>query len=185
MLEHILIKQFVNRLSNEVSKERVILKAPKTLTEAAQFARFAQSAIRVTQNHSTVASTQSTVSSLGFRGRGSSSGPSGFASRGRVRSTTHFGVFRDRGQGRSVGRGAFNLESRASRSGPKSKQSTQQNSGAIKCFDCQKLGYYARDCRSGSNFGQGRDTSKLERAPTPKPSLLVLQAPGINCWSRF
>ena len=35
MLEHILIKQFVNCLNKEVSRERVILKAPKTLTEAA------------------------------------------------------------------------------------------------------------------------------------------------------
>ena len=51
MLEHILIKQFVNGLSNEVSRERVILKAPKTLTEAAQFARFAESAVRVARNH--------------------------------------------------------------------------------------------------------------------------------------
>ena len=38
MLEHILIKQFVNGLNNEVSRERVILREPKTLTEAAQFA---------------------------------------------------------------------------------------------------------------------------------------------------
>ena len=86
MLEHILIKQFVNGLSNEVSRERVILKAPKTLTEAAQFARFAESAVRVVRNHSTAASTPSTLSSLGFRGRGSSSGTSGFASRGREQS---------------------------------------------------------------------------------------------------
>ena len=55
MLEHILIKQFVNGLSNEVSRERVILKAPKTLTEVAQFARFAESAVRVARNHSTAA----------------------------------------------------------------------------------------------------------------------------------
>ena len=82
MLEHILIKQFVNGLSNEVSRERVILKAPKTLTEAAQFAQFEESSVRVARNYSTVASTPSTVSSLGFRARGSSSGPSRYASRG-------------------------------------------------------------------------------------------------------
>ena len=39
MLEHILIKQFVNWLSNEVSRERVILNAPKALTKATQFSR--------------------------------------------------------------------------------------------------------------------------------------------------
>ena len=36
MLEHILIKQFKNGFNNELSKERVILKALKTFTEAAQ-----------------------------------------------------------------------------------------------------------------------------------------------------
>ena len=61
MLEHILIKQFVNGLSNEVSRERVILKAPKTPIEAAQFARFAESAVSFSRDHSTAASTPSTV----------------------------------------------------------------------------------------------------------------------------
>ena len=89
MFEHILIKQFVNGLNNEVSREHVILKALKTLTEAAQFARFAESAVRVARNHSTAASTPSTVSSLGFRGRDSSSGPSGFSSRGREQFIIH------------------------------------------------------------------------------------------------
>ena len=102
MLEHILIKKFVPGLSNKVSRESVILKAPKTLTEAAQFARFAKSAFRVTRNYSAAASTPSTVSSLGLRGRGSSSGPIGFSSRGREQSTTRFGGFRGRGRGRSV-----------------------------------------------------------------------------------
>ena len=36
MLEYILIKQFTNGLNNELSRKRVILKAPKILTEAAQ-----------------------------------------------------------------------------------------------------------------------------------------------------
>ena len=45
MLEHILIKQFTNGLNNELSSERVILKAPKTLIEAAQYAQFSESAV--------------------------------------------------------------------------------------------------------------------------------------------
>ena len=40
MLKHILIKKFTNGLNNELSRKRVILKAPKTFTEAAQYARF-------------------------------------------------------------------------------------------------------------------------------------------------
>ena len=112
MLEHILIKQFVNGLNNEVSRERVILKAPKTLTEAAKFARFSESAVRVARNHSAAPSSSSTVSSLGFRGRGSSSGPRGFASRGRKQSVTRDNNFRGRGQGRSSGRGTFGAVTR-------------------------------------------------------------------------
>ena len=168
MLEHLLIKQFVNRLSNEVSREGVILKAFKTLTKAAQFARFAESAIRVARNHTTAASTPSTVSSLGFRGRGSSIGPSVFASRGREQSTTRFGGFRGRGRGRSIGRGAFNSESRASSSGPKFGQTQQQNPRTIQFFNCQKLGHYARDCRAGSGVGQGRDTFEYWRKRRPQ-----------------
>ena len=101
MLEHILIKQFVNGLKNEVSRERVILKAPKTLTEVAQFARFSESAVRVARNHSAAPSSSSTVSSLGFRGRGSGSCPRGFASRGREQSGIRDNNFRGRGRNRS------------------------------------------------------------------------------------
>ena len=66
MLEHILIKQFTNGLNNELSRERVILKSPKTLTEAAQYARFSESAVRVARTHSAAPSTPSAVSSLGL-----------------------------------------------------------------------------------------------------------------------
>ena len=102
-----------------MSRKRVILKALKTLTEAAQFARFEVSAVSVARNNSTPASTPNTLSSLGFRGRESSSGPSGFASRGFEQSITRFRGFLGRGRNRSVGRGAFNSESRASSSEPK------------------------------------------------------------------
>ena len=112
----------------------------------------------------TAAITPSKVSSLGFRGRESSSNPSGF----REQSTTRFGDFRGRGRGRSVGRGGFNSESRSSSSGPKFGQSQQQNSRNIKCFNCQKLAHYARDCRSGSGFGQSRDTSGNCRVRQPQ-----------------
>ena len=136
MLEHILIKQFVNGLSNEVSRERVILKALKTLTEAAQFARLVESAVRVARNYSTASPTPCTVSSLSFKAGGSSSGPSGFASRPHAVDYTFCG-FRGRGRGRLVKRGAFNSDSRASSSGPKFGQNQQQDDKAIKCFNCR------------------------------------------------
>ena len=122
MLEHILIKQFVNGLSNKLSRKGVILKAPKTLTEAAQLLGLGRAQF-VMHETTTAASTPSMVSSLGFRGRGSSSGPSGFASRGIEQSTKRFCGYRGRGRGRSVRRGAFNLDSFPSSSGPKFGQS--------------------------------------------------------------
>ena len=159
MIKHSLIKKFVNRLSNKVSRKRVIMKASKTLTEAAQFAPYANSAVCVEQNYSTAAFTYSTVSSLGLRGRASSSGPTGFASSDREQSTTRYGGLRGRGRYRSVKRIAFNSESRASRSNPKFGQSQQKDLKAIKWFNCLKLDHYAHDYRSGRGFGQSRNTS--------------------------
>ena len=151
----------------------MILKAPKTLTQAAQFARFSESAVQVARNHSTSSSTSITVSSLGFRGRGSSSVPRGFASRNRKKSVTRNNNFRGRRRGRSSGHGTFSAESRASSNGPKFGQSQQESPRAIKCFNCQKLGHYARDCRSrsGSVYGQGQWNvgNWRERRPQSRP----------------
>ena len=170
MLEHILIKEFVNGLDNKVSRERVILKAPKTLTEAAQFARFLESAVRVARNHSTSSSTPSTVSNLGFSGRGSSSGPRAFAPRGREQSMTRDINFRGRRRGRSSGHRTFSTESRASSSGLKFGQSQQQSPRAIKCFNCQKVGHYARECRnrSGEGYAQGQGSTGNWRERRPQ-----------------
>ena len=60
-----------------MSLERVILKALNTLTEAAQFARFAESAVRVARNHSTAASIPSKVSSLASEVAGQAVAPAG------------------------------------------------------------------------------------------------------------
>ena len=62
LLEHILIKQFTAGLRDEKSRERVILKVPKTLTDAASYARFAEAAVRVAKNRSVPQASVSAVS---------------------------------------------------------------------------------------------------------------------------
>ena len=180
MLKHILIKQFVNGLNHEVSRERVILKAPKTLTEAEQFARFSESAVQITRNHCTSTSTPSTVSSVGFRGRGSSSGPRGFATCGREQSVTRDNKFCGRGRGRSSGRETFSMGSRSSSSNPKfgqSKQKSQQQSPRAIVFQLSKVwSLRALLPQSLKQWLRSRSWERweLEGAPTPEPSLLEL-----------
>ena len=52
ILESIMIKVFTSGLRDDRSRERVILQTPKTLTEAAQYARFSAAAVRVARGHS-------------------------------------------------------------------------------------------------------------------------------------
>ena len=47
-----MIKVFTSGLRDDRFRERVILQTPKTLTEAAQYARFSEAAVRVTRCHS-------------------------------------------------------------------------------------------------------------------------------------
>ena len=62
LLEHIIIKQFTAGLREEKSRERVILKVPKTLTDAASYARLAEAAVRVAKNRSVPQASVSAVS---------------------------------------------------------------------------------------------------------------------------
>ena len=51
MLESIMIKVFSSYLRDDRFRERVILQTPKTLTEAAQYARFSKAAVPVARGH--------------------------------------------------------------------------------------------------------------------------------------
>ena len=52
LLEDIMIHVFIRGLIDEQSRERVLLKSSKTLTEAAQYVRFAEAATRVAKHNS-------------------------------------------------------------------------------------------------------------------------------------
>ena len=67
LLENILSKVFIHGLRDDKSRKRVLLHSPKTLTEAAQYARFSEAAVRVAKNRGAPTSA-STINSMNYRG---------------------------------------------------------------------------------------------------------------------
>ena len=57
LLESVLIKLFIYGLRDDTFRERVLLYKPKTLTDAAQYARFSEAAVRVARGQSKVNAT--------------------------------------------------------------------------------------------------------------------------------
>ena len=147
LLERILIKTFTNGLRDDKSRERVLLHKPKTLVEAAQYARFSESVVRVARGHS-ASSASSSVNAMNFtpryfrgnRGR-SFPGPH----RGRFRSQSRGGHFQSIQRGRRQGPPQVSVTRDFSRRG---RTVSVQNRGSIRCFNCNRLGHIARDCRA-------------------------------------
>ena len=149
LLERILIKTFTNGLRDDRSRERVLLHKPKSLTEAAQYARFSESVVRVARGHSVSASANSVNAMHAPR----------FSRGQRGRSTSSF----QRGRFRSQSRGGFNQFSfRGRRQGPPQVSVTRnfnrrgrtvdvQPRNNIRCFNCNRFGHVARECRASSS----------------------------------
>lgn len=104
ILDQIFIKQLIFGLKDERSRKRVILKNPKTLTEAAQYARFLEAEARTALTHLSL--TMTFVNSLNFQGRINSSGRY-CSSRGP--SLFRFCKYQSSGRGQSRGPGGFNV----------------------------------------------------------------------------
>ena len=153
LLEHILIKQFTSGLRDEKSRERVILKIPKTLTEAASFARFAEAAVRVAKNRSVTPAPVGSVAhgsrSSGYSGGGQNRNRSAPPDRGRSRSNSFRGRntnFRksDNNPARS---GSSNSQSSDQRRFD-SREAGDRSTRRVECYNCHKLGHIARECRA-------------------------------------
>ena len=63
LLESMMMQVFINGLKDSTSRKRVILYSPKTLTEAAKYARFSETAVRVAHRAPQAAS--ATVNAIG------------------------------------------------------------------------------------------------------------------------
>ena len=122
-----------------------MLYSPKTLTEAAEYARFFEAAVRVAKNRGAPTSA-STINSLNYcgkfnkrgRGRGSSNNRGRSFSRGGFRQGMIGAVGEDSRITPSSGNRNFSFNGR----GGNSSSCGQE----VRCFNCNIMGHIAKNC---------------------------------------
>ena len=92
-MESLLIKVFINGLRDDTSRERVLLYKLKTLTDAAQYARFSEAAVRVARGQSKVIATSVSAVNYTNQVRGNVSSNRGY------RGNWNYSKSRGRGHG--------------------------------------------------------------------------------------
>ena len=145
LLENILIIVFIHGLRDDKSREHVLLYSPKTLTEAAQYARFSEAAVRVAK-YLDAPTSASTINSINYRGnfnkrgrgRGSSNNRGRSFSRGRFRQGTNRGRRRVPSHNPSSGNRNFSSNGRGGNSSSRGQ--------GVPCFNCNKTGHIAKNC---------------------------------------
>ena len=146
-----MIHVFVRGLRDEQSRERVLLKSAKSMTDAAQYARFAESATRVTKQNT--ASSTTTINAINPRGVGYEDAKhSGGCNLQQQQPQNNNGKGHQwqLGQGpQGAQRGNFRSKHSAFAKTP--QHASNQNKPARRarnCYNSGTPGHYARECRS-------------------------------------
>lgn len=162
LLENILINIFQNGLRDPKSRELVLLHRATNLTEAAQYARFSETAVRVAQGRPSPAQTSS-VNAVSFqRGRGSK-----FRSRGAPQRGSNF--CNTRGAYGPYHNVRFQQDARTvpTFSATRGRGGTfrgGRGGNIARCYNCNRQGHIAKDCRACFNCGRTGHVAKNCRA---------------------
>ena len=145
LLEMIMVQVFTKGLRDAKTRERVMLHNPKTLTEAAQYARFSEAAVRVAHGPSAASAVPETVNATNFgypRNSNYQQFNSGYQNRRGGRSNFR----REGSESREYSNQDFETSTTDNYDLEEEEQVEQPQRGVIRCYYCDKPGHTVRYC---------------------------------------